>query len=200
MKLLCWLILAFASSASAGALFPCVKAAASKNGSFMVIVDGRTLTVFSKEDFINETQRLDGPATFWTTGWNGWSVILNKDQVYNEPECPLPMITDDGEFMILVSTGPVLGKDAIALQIYRRRDHRGDPVREGPDHGVFVQSIRIDQLWRPDKITTAWDDETPEWFAGGKFDFSPNLRELILTTKWGDTVHVDLPTGGIIRY
>jgi hypothetical protein len=151
----------------------------------------------SKEDFINETQRLEGPTTFWTSSWNRWSVILSKDQIHNEPECPLPIITDDGEFMILVSTGPVLGKDAIALQIYRRRDHRGDPVREGPAHGVFVQAIRIDQLWPPDKITTAWDDETSEWFAGGKFDFRNNA-ELIHTTRWGQTVRIDLSTGFVI--
>jgi len=149
------LVLACAPSASAGALFPCVKAAVSRNGSFIVIIDDNTLSVFGKEDFINETQRLDGPATFWTSSWNRWSIILNRDQIHNQPECPLPMITDDGEFMILVSTGPVLGNNAIALQIYRRRDHRGDPVHQGPDHGVFIQSIRIDQLWPPDKITTA---------------------------------------------
>jgi hypothetical protein len=197
LRVLCWLIPALSCSLSGGPLFPCVKAVSSKNGNFLVIVGDHSLDIVRREEFINAHQRISAPAMFWNHQ-AVWSVPFTSAQIHNEPECPLPLITDDGEFVILVSTGMVLGKSAPVLTIFRRRDHRGDPIREGPDHGVFIKSIRIDEIWPPDKVaehTGASDDETPEWFAGGKFDFSPNLRELIHTTKSGDTVRIDLATG-----
>ncbi len=192
--------LSAASLANAGPLFPCVTAVSSKNGNFIAIVDGNKLNVVEKEQFINAGHRLNSSATFWSGGTR-WSVIFDEKKMPNEPECPLPMITDDGEFLVLVAIGPVLGKDAYVLRIYRRRDHRGDPIREGQDHGIFIKSIRIDQIWPPDKVaanTHGWDDETPEWFAGGQTDFSFNNRELIHTTRWGQAVRIDLATGFVI--
>jgi hypothetical protein len=197
LTVLCWLILALSCSLSGGPLFPCVKVVSSKDGNFLVVLEDHSLDIISKERFINPPQRMTAPATFWTSG-AVWSVPFTSFQIHNEPECPLPLITDDGEFVILVSTGPVLGRSAPVLTIFRRRDHRGDPMREGPDHGVFIKSILIDEIWPPDKFAVAWDDETPEWFAGGRFDFSANLRELIHTTRWGETVRIDLATGTII--
>jgi hypothetical protein len=201
IKLLCCLIIAMSSSLSAGPLFPCLRAVSSKNGNFLVIVADHSLDIVRKEDFINTSQRITAPATFWNH-MAVWSVPFTAARIRNEPDCPLPLVTDDGEFVILVSTGMVLGKSAPVLTIFRRRDHPRDPIREGPDHGVFMKSIPIDEIWPPDKVaehTGAWDDETPEWFAGGRFDFSPNLRELIHTTRWGDTIRVVLATGGVIQ-
>jgi hypothetical protein len=57
-----------------------------------------------------------------------------------------------------------LSGERAVLQIYRRRDHPGDPVRKGPDHGVFIKSIVLKEIWPSDKIaenTAAWNDEFP---------------------------------------
>lgn len=141
-----------------------------------------SLEVFPKENFINAKDKLIAPATYWTE-WLLWSVVLDSSGVHNEPECPLPLITDDGEFLILLKTGPALTEDSTALRIYRRRDHRGDPLREGADHGVFIKDIAFKEIWTPDRLAAnshAWTDETPQWFAGGTFEFSPDRRQLII--------------------
>ena len=60
--------------------------------------------------------------------------------MHNEPECPVPLITDDGQFLILLHLGPALSEDAV-LQIYRW-DHRYEPAigRTG-HHGVLIKGI-----------------------------------------------------------
>jgi hypothetical protein len=200
------LFLASGSSAMAGPLFPCVKAVSSKNGNFLVLTDqfvpGQervSLQVFSKENFINAHQRLAAPATYW--GRQSWGVVLDADHMHNEPApCPLPLITDDGEFLILLHVGPALSGDTAVLQIYRRRDHPGDPIREGPDHGVFIKEIALNKIWTPDRLAAnpnSWTDETPEWFAGGTFEFSSDYRQLIHKTRWGNTVRINLANGSL---
>ena len=107
------------------------------------------------------------------------------------------MITDDGEFLIVLN---VHATDS-ALRIYRRRDHMGDPVREGPDHGVFIRDITLREIWPADKLADVQivTDETPQWFAGGTFEFSTDLRLLIHKTRWGNTVRSTHQFTGWIR-
>lgn len=190
----------------AGALPPCVKAVSSSNGNFIVIndvqyvpgngntrtVERASLEVFPKETFINTKDRVTASATYWTD-WARWSVVLDSSNSRPVPGCPLSLITDDGEFLIVLNAHPV---DS-ALRIYRRRDHMGDPVREGPDHGVFIRDITLRDLWPPDRpiklqVTT---DESPLWFAGGTFEFSSDSRELIHKTRWGNVVRIRLQDG-----
>ncbi len=86
------------------------------------------------------------------------------------------------------------------MQIYRKRDHLGDPIREGPDHGVFIREIAIDKIWPTDKLpanSAIWTDHTPEWFAGGTFEFSADNRQLIHKTRWGNTVRINLFDGSM---
>lgn len=214
VKYFCFLVALFltvgrAGTAVAGQLFPCVKAASSNNGKFLVLTDaqlkqgpGNTVTVqrfvlqvFPKEMFINAKDQLSAQGVYWTD-WVQWSVILQGDQVLDGPGCALPMITDDGEFLILVHTGTSFKNDQ-ALRIYRRRDHTGDPVRPGPDHGVFIRAITLKELWPPERLQQSWDDESPQWFAGGTFQFSSDCKQLIHKTRWGDTIHVNLQDGSI---
>ena len=157
------------------------------------------LEVFPKENFINAKDKLIAPATYWTE-WVLWSVAWDSSGVHNEPECPLPLITDDGEFLILLQTGPTFGDDSTVLRIYRRRGHRGDPLREGPDHGVFIKDIVLKEIWTPDRLAANprfWTDSTPQWFAGGTFEFSSDRRQLIHKTRWGDTVSINLADGSL---
>jgi hypothetical protein len=204
-KFLCVLslFLACGSSAIAGPAFLCVRAVSSKNGNFLVLADqfvpGQpfSLQVFSKENFINAHQRLTAPATYWVA--QSWDVVLDADRT-NVPElCPMPLITDDGEFLILLHVGLTLSDTAV-LQIYRRRDHPGDPVREGPDHGVFIKDIALKEIWTPDKVAANpnfWTGETPEWFAGGTFEFSSDYHQLMHKTRWGNTVRINLADGSL---
>lgn len=200
------LFLACDSSAIAGPPFPCVWGVSSKNGNFLVLADqfvpGQervSLQVFSKENFINAHQRLTAPATYW--GRQVWDVVLDADHLHNVPgPCPMPLITDDGEFLILLHVGPTFSGDTAVLQIYRRRDHPGDPIREGPDHGVFIKEIALKEIWTPDKLAAMpnfWTSETPEWFAGGTFEFSSDYRQLIHKTRWGNTIRINLADGSL---
>lgn len=204
------LVLASALPALAGALPPCVRAVSSNNGNFLVISDVQlepelgnrarvqqvSLQVFPKENFINAKDRVTSPTTYWTN-WLQWSVVLDSRNMHPVPGCPLSLITDDGEFLILLNVPAV---DS-ALRIYRRRDHNGDPVREGPDHGVFIKGITLREIWPPDQFSTVdiVTDETPQWFAGGTFQFSPDCRLLIHRTRWGNTVRINLSDGSVSR-
>jgi hypothetical protein len=65
------------------------------------------------------------------------------------------------------------------------------------DHGVFIKRVVLKGIWPPDKLgenTAAWDEETPQWFAGGTFEFSSYGRQLTHKTHGGNTVHINLRT------
>jgi hypothetical protein len=202
-------ILAGALPALAGALPPCVKAVSSNNRNFLVISDVQlepehengarvrqvSLQVFPKEEFISPQDRITASATYWTN-WPRWSVVLDSHDTLRVPACPLSLITDDGEFLILVNE-----QADFALRIYRRRDYPGDPVREGPDHGVLIKDIGLREIWPADKFPKVQivTDETPQWFAGGTFEFSPDCRLLIHRTRWGNTVLINLRDGSVSR-
>ena len=205
------LMLACALPARAGALPPCVKAVSSNNGNFLVISDlqlepeigNRTrvqqvsLQVFPKENFINAKDSLTSPATYWTN-WAQWSVVLDSSNAHPIPACPLSLISNDGEFLIVLNMDAARSTGS-ALRIYRRRDHTGDPIREGPDHGAFIKDITLREIWPAEKFPKVeiGTDETPQWFAGGTFDFSPDCRVLVHKTRWGNTVRINLKDGSV---
>ena len=209
-------MLACAWPGVAGHLFPCVKAVSSDHGHFMVVVTDVpvepeeeisvktrrvALEVFPKENFINEKDRLVAPATYWTN-WALWSVVLDSSSLHNQPECPLPLVTDDGEFIILLRTGSLFAEDSALLTIYRKRDHPGEPVGEGPDHGVFIKDVTPREFWPPDRLATipsVWSDHTPEWFVGGTFEFSRDYRQPIHESSGGKTVRINLEDGSVAR-
>jgi len=74
-------------------------------------------------------------------------------------------------------------------------------VREGPDHGVFIKDITLREIWPADKFPNVQivTDETPQWFAGGTFEFSADCRLLIHKTRWGNTVRINLQDGSVSR-
>lgn len=212
-RLMVLFLITFAAlHALAGALPPCIKAVSSNNGKFLVISDVLlepesqntatvrqvSLQVFPKETFVNAKDRLAAPATYWTN-WSQWSVVLDSHNTHPVPGCPLSLITDDGEFLVLLNV-PAIDSFS-AMRIYRRRDHRGDPVGEGPDHGVFIKDIALKEMWPASVLSGVQmaTDETPQWFAGGTFEFSPDCRTLIHKTRWGNTVRINLSDGSVSR-
>ncbi len=74
-------------------------------------------------------------------------------------------------------------------------------MREGPDHGVFIKDIALREIWPADKLPNQQiaTDETPQWFAGGTFEFLPDCRLLIHKTRWGNTVRINLQGGSVSR-
>jgi len=195
----------------AGALPPCVKAVSSASGTFLVVseteyqpgdssevsrkVQQVTLEVFPKETFINAKDRVVSQNRYWTD-WPQWSVVLNSANTKPfVPGCPLTLVTDDGEFVVIVNIHVMDGGPA--LRIFRRRDHLSDPVREGPDHGVPVKDISLNEIWPPARLPDVITDESPQWFAGGTFEFSADSRVLIHKTRQGTTVRINLSDGSV---
>jgi hypothetical protein len=99
------------------------------------------------------------------------------------------------QFLILLN----LHATDSALTMYRRRDHPGDPVREGPDHGVLIKNISLEEIWPSERFSKVQmvTDERAQWFAGGNFEFSPDSRTLLHRTRWGNTVCINLRNGSV---
>jgi hypothetical protein len=204
--LITFLFMASVLSMVAGAPPPCIKATISNNGDFLVIsnvelksnrVERVTLEVFPKEEFINAKDRITSANTHWSNGPQ-WSVVLDSSNTAPfVPGCPMFLISDDGEYLIVLNQHVFM--DNTALRIFRRRDHLGDPMRDGPDHGVFIRDVALREIWAsctfadPQILT----DETPQWFAGGTFRFSTDSRVLIHTTRSGNMVLINLPDGSV---
>jgi hypothetical protein len=114
--------------------------------------------------------------------------------------CPATLITDDGEFLILVGRDT----DSWALRIYRRGEHPGETAKEGMDHGLFVRAVPLNELW-PREEFVEWEHtirtggESPQWFSHGHFSFSSDSRTLIYETEWITTARVDLPSGSVSK-
>src|ERR1039457_4543749 len=104
-------------TATAGAITPRVKAASSQNGSCLVLVDFQTnevsgklsqisLSIIPKEDLVYANNKVTLPATYWSG--TTWRVVLDAADPTNSnftSSCPLPLISNDGEFLVLLSTG-----------------------------------------------------------------------------------------------
>jgi hypothetical protein len=194
--------------AHAGPMPPCIDATLSANGSILVVNDltfddpdeshvrhvtGSTFRVLRRYVDLNEYLRMNGPNTHFAGPM--WSVVLTNG--YREPMmgCPYTLVTDDGEYLVLVGGAAAFGD---VLSIYRRRDHPGGSFGgPGPDHGVLVRRIPLSELWKPEQIPQMRTDHTPTWFASGTFAFSADNRTLIHKTRWGRTLQIDLETGKV---
>ena len=203
-------VLALAPFSLAGPAFPCPTAVNSVHGNSLAIVHntvewhtstGKVLsvqfTVMSKATFINAHQRISAPVTYW--GDWPWAVVLNMNDQSDRgfSSCAVPLITDDARFLILLATGPAFNG---ALRIYRRgEDADSNRMQDGTVKGVLVREITLKELWPAAKIDPNrwWTDHTPEWFAGGTFDFAPDNPQLIHKTRWGNTVRINLPDGTV---
>jgi hypothetical protein len=195
-----------ASSAHAGPLMPCIRATLSANSRILVLNEltyddpdqthprypqTSTFRVLSRYTDPNEGHRLNGPDAYWADAL--WSVVLtSRERVI---ACQYALVTDDGEYLILVGRGYL---DGVALSIYRRRDHPGQPFGgPGPDHGVLVRQIPLHDLWSREQIPQIITDHTPQWFASGTFSLSSDNRTLIHKTRWGKTLQISLASGEI---
>ena len=201
-------IAATASRAHASAPPPCITSTLSANNNILVVNDlayddpdetharrprTSTFRVLRRYANLNEGLRLNGPNAYWADSL--WSVVFTSSGKTRLIACPYTLVTDDGEFLVLVGGG-FLGSDA--LTIYRRREHPGQRrVSLDPDHGVLVRQVPLSDLWPTKRIEHFFTDATPQWFAGGMFGFSADNRTLIHKTRWGKTLQISLVTGEI---
>lgn len=205
----CFLILAVSLPAIAGAAFPCPRATMSSNGQFLVLTgvkmkpgsekEAQSLSfqVFPKERFINAKDNLSTPATYWTN-WARWTIVVRPERLHSTQGCPVPLISDDGEFLLLLHTGFISANDHV-LEIYRW-DHEARKGISSTNQGVFVKGLSLKELWPTSELAsrgTVWTDESPQWFAGGSFIFSSDERQLIHKTRWGNSVRINLTDGSV---
>jgi hypothetical protein len=215
------LILVWALPVLAGQLPPCVKAVSSVNANSLVIgnvqlepvqgvqgiarrIHQFSFEVFPREKFINAEDRTTARATFWADGsWAQWGIVLDSRDNANwtfTKSCPLPLVTDDGEFLILLASVPAMSADWVVLRIYRS-DRTGQEI---PGHGRLIREIPLKEIrsplrltWPPGAPEESASDETPEWYAGGTFSFSLDNRSLIHKTQWGNTIRISLENGSV---
>jgi hypothetical protein len=207
------LILSFALPGLAGQPPPCIKAASSKNGNFLVLMnmqldpaqskDGVTMRIgfsfeiFPKENFINAKDRLTAPGTYFSgVSWAQWGVALDSRNATDGPFtsfCPLPLVTDDGEFLILLVQTPAFSADEVVLRIYRwDRTSRGIP-----GDGRQIEELPLKKFYFPILESPGFNDGSPSWFAGGSWNFSSDNGQLIYKSQYGNTVRITLANGSI---
>lgn len=205
-------VLPLALPAFARPTFWCPKAVSSSKGNFLVLsqiqvkprpdgamqIERFSLQVFPKENLFHASDKTTRAATFWED-WQQWDVALDANTVL---KCPVPLITDNGQFLIVLRIGPIFSGDDGVLQIYRCPRYDPEIGRTG-HHGVLVKDIDLKELWSPEKVAantgTAWTGETPEWFDGGIFEFSSDSKQLIHKTRWGNTTRIKLEDGSVSR-
>src|SRR5205807_8050863 len=79
---------------------------------------------------------------YWTD-WARWTVVLRPDQLHSEPACRVPLISEDGEFLVLLlQIGPISaestpqGRRDLGAQIpghERGRQKRSEERRVGKE-------------------------------------------------------------------
>jgi hypothetical protein len=185
--------------------FPPLVAASSANGAFLVVWEYETTSpkagvipsikkatyhVFAKERFPQD--RFISPGTFWSRTAPSWGVTLQGPDSAGMPW--LPLVTNDGDFLVLVAGISALNGNLVVLRIYQKRP---------PQDGVLVATHQLRDLWPPDQVVLADQprlvDAEPMWFDGGSFEFSPDNQQLIYKTRWGNTVRVNLSDGKVSK-
>ena len=186
----------------AGQSAPCLKAVSSENGDFLVTsqlesfgVTGRRMTfeIFPRSALINNGDVLS--AASWDDRLQ-WSVVLESQKGSPVGVCPLLLITDNGEYLVVLNQYAIEFA-APALRIYRRERHSPDLTTRVDDSGVLVKDIYVAEIWPPGHLPRLVSDGTPQWFADGTFEFSPDNQSLIHKTRWGNTVRINLSDGSV---
>jgi hypothetical protein len=197
--------LVFSLLGFAGASAPCVKAVSSNNGNFLVtshvenLSNGLQLSTFeifpSSALFSSGRNGVALPETSWDD-WLQWSVVLESQKGTPIAGCPLLLLSDNGEFLVVLNQF-ALEFGAPAMRIYRRGQHVPHTKGGTDDPGIFVRDIPLSEIWPPGHLPPLVTEATPQWFAEGKFDFSADSQLLIHMTRWGNMVRISLLDGSV---
>lgn len=197
--------LAEARPANASAPPPCIVATLSANGKVLVInevslgdpkkpgepgVLRSEFTIYQRYQELNANQAITGPNTYWDLG-PLWSVPLNSTES-GGLSCAYTLVPDSAEFLVILSER----SSGSGMEIYHRREHPGQQiVSGGPDHGVLVRSVPVEELRPDDPQPVAFISGPPLWYAGGTFHFSADNKALVYQSHGGKTYTISLPTG-----
>lgn len=130
-----------------------------------------------------ESDRLDAPGALWSERW-----FLNRSAADERGASVWPIISDDGQTLVLINVAAPFANSTV-LSIYQE-----DRLR-----GRFVRTYTLENLWPAKKIDPKLTDfgYTPQWFAGGKFSFSADCKDLLYRTPWGTSVTIRFLDGVI---
>jgi hypothetical protein len=180
-----------------GALFPAVKGAISKNGEFVVLVDfeldnsestiSRIKKIYyhvqRRERFINYS--FHNSNSYWSESV-GWKIAIPQPQ---QMGVPLPVVSDDGNTIVLLAVNPAQSKEMEAIRIYRKKGSGEE----------LVGAYRLQDIWSPEElhkqvVMTAIDGR-PLWLDGSSFEFSPDSHDFVIRTATGRIVRIGVENG-----
>ena len=190
---------------NAGPLLPTVRASSSPNGRFLVMIEStydktgpvaktpvRTrYEVLEVERFINERDRLNAPATFWSDSALSWTVTQSWA---GASETFWPIVSDEGQFLVLIGVGPAF-PNTTALEIYRKNCHTRQDVANC-DEGSLVRAYTVGELGKGTERSVM--SGGPQWFAGGSVGFSADGTMLVVRTD-AIRVRIRLVDGLVLR-
>lgn len=191
--------------AIASRLPDCPKAATSRNGQFLVVIDKEyerissdesrlmkiSYEIYPREEFSDRRIAFYSASSFWNDN-QVWSVVQGRPDVL--AQCPEPLITDDGKFLVLLHDTWTSPQD-VAMWIYRQ-----SPAFRAP--GGLVKAIKLSELWPENRFPTQmlFTGGDSYWFAHGSFNFSADSRALIYKTPWGTEIRITLADGIVARH
>jgi hypothetical protein len=157
-----------------------------------------TLQIFPRDPFNNPEGRLTLPRMLvWRDEPIPWTVVLESGE--GQPwglQCPVPLISDNGWYLVLLSEQQGIYPEHAVMQIYKP----ASTPPNGARRGELIKKLTLKELWPGYKfLDTPVTSGTPPWFEGATFEFSDDSRTLIHKTAWGDTIHVDLATGAVSK-
>ncbi|MGI4831206.1 MAG: hypothetical protein ACRYFU_23910 [Janthinobacterium lividum] len=146
-----------------------------------------TLEVNGREPF-NTASKLAAPNSYFADD-SGWKVTIRSDSGLGP--APWPLISNDGETMILVNTIPPISNRPL-LAIYRRNESGGKLLRE----------YKVEELWtlkRGEEPFDGFSSGTPFWFAKGRFSFSPDQKSLLFVDETHGLLRLSLTDGTLSK-
>lgn len=190
---------AFSLPARGSAGAPLIRASQSANGKFLVVMElelrnsheiiRSNYRILQVETFINAKDRLDSSGVFWTD--TPWTVTVEGGGAF------YPLISNDGQYLVLLRLAPPFPDSQPVLEIYHRE------FSAGTLKTIAVRQIAISDLWTPREINPdgaglfIQTGATPQWFAGGSFNFTDDDENLTYRTQWNDVLTIRLVDGTI---
>ena len=146
----------------------------------------RTITrisyrVLRREEFINDKFTTTNP--FWSDDWDVGMAAPGGG-------IPLPFISNDGKYLVLVSADPPFS-DLTVLRIYREHRYGSEDL---------LGTYKLKDIWTADELKShanLTSTGRPLWFAGSTLGFSAVSSAFVVRTPWGREVRLDLNGGAI---
>jgi hypothetical protein len=141
--------------------------------------------------FLNNQDRLNTPAHFWSEYSPSWEVILDYK---NDHVLFWPLVSNDGQSLILIGVTAAVSKITV-MKLCRKVSYGG----------TLVRNFQITDLWTAKQIDPDGKgplmirENTPHWFSGGSMTFSSDNQNLIYRTQFGDQLNIHLVDGAVSR-